>query len=38
MIKKKKVIDDIYIPYVGSQIETIDGKDYMITNDAMFTK
>jgi uncharacterized protein len=37
MMEKKKVIDDIYIPYVGSQIETIDGKDYMITNDAMFT-
>lgn len=37
MTEMKKVIDDIYIPYVGSQTETIGGKDYMITNDAMFT-
>ena len=34
---KKKVIDEKYIPDVGSQIETIDGKEYLITNDAMYT-
>jgi len=34
---KKKVIDEQYIPDVGSHIETIDGKDYLITNDAMYT-
>jgi uncharacterized OB-fold protein len=32
-----EVIDEKYIPDVGSQIETIDGKDYLITNDAMYT-
>jgi len=37
MIKKKKVIDEIYIPDVGSQVELIDGKEYLITNDAMYT-
>lgn len=36
-MEKKKVIDEMYIPDVGSQIETIDGKEYLITNDAMYT-
>ena len=36
-MEKKKVIDEIYIPDVGSQVETIDGTDYLITNDAMYT-
>ena len=36
-MEKQKVIDEKYIPDVGSQIETIDGKDYLITNDAMYT-
>jgi hypothetical protein len=35
--KKEKVIPEKYIPDVGSHIETIDGKDYLITNDAMYT-
>ena len=36
-MEKQKVIDEKYIPDVGSQIETIDGKDYLISNDAMYT-
>jgi uncharacterized OB-fold protein len=36
-MEKQKVIDEKYIPDVGSQIESIDGKDYLITNDAMYT-
>jgi uncharacterized OB-fold protein len=36
-IKKEKVIPLKYVPDVGSHIETIDGKDYLITNDAMYT-
>lgn len=36
-MEKKKVIDEQYIPDVGSHIETIDGKEYLITNDAMYT-
>ena len=35
--KKAKVIPSEYIPDVGSYIETIDGKDYLIANDAMYT-
>ena len=35
--QKEKVIPEKYIPDVGSYIETIDGKDYLITNDAMYT-
>jgi uncharacterized OB-fold protein len=35
--KKQKVIPSEYIPEVGSHVETIDGKDYLITNDAMYT-
>jgi uncharacterized OB-fold protein len=34
---KEKVIPSKYIPEVGSHIETIDGKDYLIANDAMYT-
>jgi len=35
--QKEKVIRSEYIPDVGSDIETIDGKDYLVTNDAMYT-
>jgi uncharacterized OB-fold protein len=35
--KKQRVIPSRYIPEVGSQIETIDTKDYLITNDVMYT-
>ena len=35
--QQEKVIPEKYIPDVGSHIETIDGKDYLITNDAMYT-
>ena len=35
--QKEKVIPAKYIPDVGSYIETIDGKDYLIDNDAMYT-
>ncbi len=37
MTKTKKVIPEEYIPDVGSQVETIDGQRYLITNDAMYT-
>jgi uncharacterized OB-fold protein len=36
-VQKEKLIPEIYIPEVGSHVETIDGKDYLITNDAMYT-
>jgi len=36
-MEKERVILSKYIPEVGSHIETIDGKDYLITNDAMHT-
>ena len=36
-MEKERVIPSKYIPEVGSHIETIDGKDYLITNDAMYT-
>ena len=35
--QQEKVIPEKYIPDAGSHIETIDGKDYLITNDAMYT-
>ncbi len=35
--KKEKVIPDYYIPEVDSFIETIEGKDYLIKNDSMYT-
>ena len=35
--EKQKVIPAEYIPEKGSHVETIDGKDYLITNDAMYT-
>ena len=35
--KKEKVIPIEYIPDVGSQILTIDKKNYLIANDAMYT-
>lgn len=34
---KEKLIPSKYIPEVSSHIETIDGKDYLIANDAMYT-
>jgi uncharacterized OB-fold protein len=34
---KEKVIPSEYIPEVGSHVEAIDGQDYLITNDAMYT-
>jgi len=38
MVKKKeKVIPAEYIPDVGSHILTIDKKEYLITNEAMYT-
>jgi uncharacterized OB-fold protein len=36
-IKKEKLIPDEYIPYVESNVETVDGKDYLIKNDVMAT-
>jgi len=33
----EKVIPDIYNPNVGSEVETIDGRNYLIANDAMYT-
>lgn len=35
--QKEKVIPEKYIPDVGSYIETIEGRDYLIANDAMYT-
>jgi uncharacterized OB-fold protein len=35
--KTEKVIPSKYIPEVGSHVEAIDGQDYLITNDAMYT-
>jgi uncharacterized OB-fold protein len=37
IMAKKKVIDNKYIPEVESRTQTIDGKEYLITNDAMYT-
>jgi uncharacterized OB-fold protein len=35
--KKQKLIPDIYIPDVESFVENIEGRDYLIKNDAMYT-
>ncbi len=35
--EKERVIPSMYIPEVGSHVEAIEGKDYLITNDAMYT-
>jgi len=35
--KKQKVIPDEYIPEVASRVVTIEGKDYLVENDAMYT-
>jgi len=35
--QQDKIIPEKYIPDVGSKTETIDGKEYIITNDAMYT-
>lgn len=34
---KEKIIPAIYIPEVASHIETIDGFDYLVANEAMYT-
>jgi uncharacterized OB-fold protein len=33
----EKLIPDMYIPNVGSEVETIDGQHYLVANDAMYT-
>ncbi len=35
--KKQKVIPDEYIPEVASRVVTIEGSDYLVENDAMYT-
>lgn len=35
--KKEKLIPSKYIPNVGSSIETVEGQNYLIANDAMYT-
>jgi len=35
--EREKVIPDEFIPHVGSEIVTIEGQDYLIANDAMYT-
>jgi len=34
---KQKIIPARYIPDVGSHVETIDGQDYLVANEAMYT-
>ena len=36
-MNKKKVIPYEYIPDIESETITIEGKDYLVANDAMFT-
>ena len=35
--QKEKIIPSKYIPEIGSSVETIDGKDYLVSNDTMYT-
>jgi uncharacterized OB-fold protein len=35
--QKDKIIDSKFIPETGSHTQTIDGEDYLIVNDAMYT-
>lgn len=35
--QKEKVIPSKYIPDIGSSVETIDGKGYLVSNDVMYT-
>ena len=35
--QREKLIPSKYIPDIGSHIETIGGKDYLVSNDAMYT-
>jgi uncharacterized OB-fold protein/putative sterol carrier protein len=35
--RRERVIASKYIPEAGSHVETVDGKDYLIVNDAMYT-
>jgi uncharacterized OB-fold protein len=37
MKESEKVIPSKYIPDEGSYVETIEGRDYLISNDAMYT-
>jgi uncharacterized OB-fold protein len=32
-----KIIPDKYIPEIGSHVETLEGKDYLVANDTMYT-
>lgn len=34
---EEKIIPAKYIPHTGSHVERIDGRDYLIANDAMYT-
>lgn len=36
-VQKERVIPSKYIPEEGSHVERIDGKDYLVANDAMYT-
>ena len=36
-MKNEKIIDEKFIPERGSRIENIDGQDYLIANDTMYT-
>jgi len=36
-VQKEKVIPSKYIPDVDSEVRSIGGRDYLITNDAMYT-
>ena len=36
-VRKGKIIPSEIIPEVGSQMVNVDGKDYMVANDAMYT-
>jgi uncharacterized OB-fold protein/putative sterol carrier protein len=35
--QKEKIIPSKYIPEIGSSVETIEGKDYLVNNDVMYT-
>ena len=34
---EKKIIPEKYIPEIGSRVENIEGRDYLIANDTMYT-
>jgi uncharacterized OB-fold protein len=33
----ERIIPDKFVPEIGSHVQTIDGKDYLIANDTMYT-